>query len=134
MIQIAIHIFCSKSVTRSKLITPNILSIEGLNICQTRQVFFGDIMVVYRTYLDKSNKTKSIMCADMTDKEALMTVTLIIPTQLVHKHAEKIFLGNGISITNFNIFSKTIYDSGYCDRIISLNETRCASWVSRIVI
>jgi hypothetical protein len=52
-----------------------------------------------------------------------MTVTLTIPTQLVHKHAEKILSGNGISITNFNIFPKIVNDSGDCDRIISLNET-----------
>ena len=32
---------------------------------------------------------------------------LTIPTQLVHKHAEKILSGNGISITNFNILAKT---------------------------
>jgi hypothetical protein len=63
------------------------------------------------------------MHADMTDKEAMMTVTLTIPTQLVQKHAEKILSGNGISITNFNIFPKTVYDRGDCDRIISLNET-----------
>ena len=35
------------------------------------------------------------------------TVTLTIPTQLVQKHAENIFPGNGISITNFNILEKT---------------------------
>jgi hypothetical protein len=63
------------------------------------------------------------MHADMTDNEALMTVTLTIPTQLVQKHAEKILPGNGISITNFNILPKTVYDHGDCDRIISLNET-----------
>jgi hypothetical protein len=63
------------------------------------------------------------MCTDMTDKEATMIVTLTIPPQLVHKHAEKILLGNGISITNFNILPKTIYDHADCDRIISLNET-----------
>jgi hypothetical protein len=113
----------SKIVTRSKLVTPKILSIEGLNSRRTGQVFIGDIMVVYSTYLDKENKTRSIMRAEMTDKEALMTVTLTIPTQLVHKHAEKILPGNGISITNFNIFPKTVYDRGDCDRIISLNET-----------
>jgi hypothetical protein len=86
-------------------------------------VFIGDIMVVYSTYLDKENKTRSIMHADMTDKEAMMTVTLTIPTQLVQKHAEKILSGNGISITNFNIFPKIVYDCGDCDQIISLNET-----------
>ena len=63
------------------------------------------------------------MCADMINKEALMIVTLTIPTQLVHKHAEKVFPVNGISITNFNILPKTIYDRGDCDRIISPNET-----------
>jgi hypothetical protein len=72
-------------------------------------------MVVYSTYLDKANKTRSIMRTDMTNKEALMTVTLTIPTQLVQKHAENILPGNGISITNFNIFPKTVYDCGDCD-------------------
>jgi hypothetical protein len=80
-------------------------------------------MVVYITYLDKENKTISFMRVDMTDKEAMMTVTLTIPTQLVQKHVEKILPGNGISITNFNIFPKTVYDHNDCDRIISLNET-----------
>jgi hypothetical protein len=80
-------------------------------------------MVVYITYLDKENKTISFMHVDITDKEAMMTVTLTIPTQLVQKHAENIFPGNGISITNFNIFPKTVYDRSDCDWIISLNET-----------
>jgi hypothetical protein len=99
------------------------LSIEGLNSRQTGQVFVGDIMVIYSTYLDKENKTSSIMRADMTDSESLMTVTLTISTQLVQKHAEKILSGNRISITNFNILPKIVYDRGDCDQIISLNET-----------
>jgi hypothetical protein len=55
------------------------------------------------------------MCANMTDKEAMMTLTLTIPPQLVQKHAEKILSGNGISITNFNILPKTVYDHDDCD-------------------
>jgi hypothetical protein len=118
------HYFsCSKNVTRSKLITPKILSIEGLNNRRTGKVFIEDIMVVYITYLDKENKTRSIMCADMTDNEALMEVTLTIPTQLFQKHAEKVLPGNGIFITNFNILPKIVYDCGDFDHIISLNET-----------
>jgi hypothetical protein len=88
---------------------------------------------VYSTYLDKENKTRCIVCADMTDNEAMMTVTLTIPTQLVQKHAEKILPGNGISITNFNILSKTVYDRGDCDRIISLNETSIVEKIPRFV-
>jgi hypothetical protein len=80
-------------------------------------------MVVYSTYLDKENKTICIVRAYMRNNEAMMSVTLTIPTRIVKKHAEKFFPGNGISITNFNILSKTIYDCGDCDRIILLNET-----------
>jgi len=40
-------------------------------------------MVVYSTYLDKENKIRSIMCADMKDKDAMMTMTLIVPPQLI---------------------------------------------------
>jgi hypothetical protein len=114
---------CSKIVTRSRVVTSKVLSIEGLNNHRTGQVFIGYIMVIYSTYLDKENKIRFIMHADMTDKEAMMTVTLSVPPQLVQKHAEKILSGNGISITNFNILSKTVYDRGDCDRIISLNKT-----------
>ena len=88
-------------------------------------------MIIYSTYLDKANKTRSIMHADMTDKEAMMTVTLTIPTQLVQKHKKKILPGNGISITNFNISPKIVYDRGDCDQIISLNET---SIVEKIIV
>jgi hypothetical protein len=63
------------------------------------------------------------MCDDMTDKDAMMIVTLTIPPHLVQKHAKKILPHNGISITNFNVLPKTVYDRGDCDRIIFLNET-----------
>jgi hypothetical protein len=61
--------------------------------------------------------------AEMKDNEAMMIVTLTIPTQLIQKHAKNVLSGNGISITNFNILPKIVYDCGVCDRIISLNET-----------
>jgi len=79
-------------------------------------------MVVYTIYLDKANKSRYIMRADMTDKDAMMIMTLTIPPQLVQKHVEKIFLHNGISITNLKILPKTVYDRGDCDQIILLNE------------
>ena len=103
--------------------TSKVPSIKGLNSRQTRQLFVGDIMVVYTTYLDKENKSRSIMRADMTYKDAMMTVTLTIPPQLILEHAENILPRNGISITNFNVLPKTVYDRGDCDRIIFLNET-----------
>ena len=72
------------------------------------------------------------MRANMTDKDAMMTVTLIVPPQLVQKHAENIFPRNVISITNFNILPKTVYDRGDCDKIISLNEPRIVEKIPAI--
>jgi hypothetical protein len=91
-------------------------------------------MVVYTTYLDKENKSRSIMRADMTDKDAMMTVTLIVSPQLVQKHAEKILSRNGISITNFNVLPKTVYHRGDCDRIILLNETSIVEKIPTICL
>jgi hypothetical protein len=34
-------------------------------------------MVVYNTYLDKVNKSRKILRADMTDENGMLTVTLI---------------------------------------------------------
>jgi len=64
-------------------VTSKVLSIEGLNSHQTRQLFVGEIMVVYTIYLDKENKSRSIMHVDMTIKDAMMIVTLTVPPQLV---------------------------------------------------
>jgi hypothetical protein len=80
---------CSKNVMRSRVVTSKLLSTEALNSRQSGQVFVGAIMVVYSTYLDKEKKIRSIICADMIDKDAMMTVTLNVPPQLVQKHAEK---------------------------------------------
>jgi hypothetical protein len=68
----------------------------------------------------------------MTDKDAIMTVTLTVPPQLVQKHAEKILSRNRISITNFNVLPKIVYDRGDCDRIIFLNKTNIVEKIPTI--
>jgi hypothetical protein len=47
-------------------------------------------MVVYNTYLDKVNKTRKILRADMTDENGMLTVTLTVPAHLIQRHAHKI--------------------------------------------
>jgi hypothetical protein len=49
------------------------------------------------------------MRVDMKDNEALMKVTLTIPTKLVQKHAEKILLGNGINPSQILIYCPKQY-------------------------
>jgi hypothetical protein len=89
-------------------------------------------MVVYNTYLDKVNKSRKILRADMTDENGMMTVTLTVPAHLIQRHEEKILLGSGISITNFKILPKTNYDRGDCDRVISLDESSLVETLSPI--
>ena len=63
-------------------------------------------MVVYNTCLDKVNKSRKILCADMTDENGMLTVTIIVPAHLIQRHEHKILPGSGISITNFKILQK----------------------------
>ena len=69
-------------------------------------------MAIYNTYLDKTNKSCRILCADMTNDKGMMTVTLIVPTHLIRKHEQKILPSNGLSIAHFKILPKTNYDRG----------------------
>jgi hypothetical protein len=96
---------------------------RGLEQSQTGEVFIGDVMVVYNTYLDKVNRSCKILRVDMTDENGMMTVTLTVPAHLIERHEQKIIPGAGISITNFKILPKTGYERGDCDRVISLLES-----------
>jgi hypothetical protein len=89
-------------------------------------------MVVYNTYLDKVNKSRKILRADMTDENGMMTVTLTVLAHLIQRHEEKILPGSGISIANFKILPKTNYDRGDCDRVISLDESSLIETLSPI--
>ena len=76
------------------------------------QLFVEDIMVVYSTFLDKTNKARLILRVDLTDEKGMMTVTLSIPAHLIEQHEQKIIQGRSISIINFRIWPKTVYDRG----------------------
>jgi hypothetical protein len=53
----------------------------------------------------------------------MMTVTLIVPAHLVERHEENIVPGAGISITKFKILTKSGYECGDCDIVISILES-----------
>ena len=89
-------------------------------------------MVVYNTYLDKVNKSRKILRADMTNENGMMTITLTVPAHLIQRHDENILPGSGISITSFKILPKTNYDRGDCDRVISLDESSLVETLSPI--
>ncbi|XP_057822077.1 uncharacterized protein LOC131034564 [Cryptomeria japonica] len=108
---------------RSKTKTQNCMSIEELNARKAGNMFDGDVLVVYKATLDKVNKTREVLRADLTDLKAEMTITLNVPSNLVQQYENKIIPGSGISITGFQIAAKTDYDRGDCDCILILKES-----------
>ena len=80
-------------------------------------------MVVYSTFLDKENKSHQILCYVLIDDKGWMNITFSIPIHLIEWHEQKIIQGRSISITNFIILPKTIYDRGNNDKIFfSMNQ------------
>jgi hypothetical protein len=126
------HLFIAISFPCCRYTPPNIVSIEDLNSRRVGELFIGDIMVVYSTYLDKVNKTRKILRADMTDEHGMLTVTLTIPAHLIQRHQHKILPGSGISIAHFKVLPKTNYDRGDCDQIISLDESSLVEKLSPV--
>ena len=60
---------------RSKLGNPNAISIEDLNARKERNTFEGDILVIYIATLDRENKMRKVLRADLIDFKGEMTIT-----------------------------------------------------------
>ena len=86
------------------------ISIEELTSCKAGNVFHGNIVVAYRTMLDKLRKTNEILRADLTDAKSEMTITLNLRGNLVKQHEEKLVSGRAICVKDFKIAPKTDYD------------------------
>lgn len=110
-------------VHRLKSSSSTSISIEKLNICKTKKKFIGDVMVVYRLYLEKTHKTRQIPRSDLTDVEGMMTITLTVPSELTEEHQHKISPGKGVTIKNFQILPKPNYGHGDCDRVLMVNQS-----------
>lgn len=56
------------------------LLIEDINDNINGNIFHVIVSVSYRTFLDKANKTKVILHADLTYKKVKMITTFLVPT------------------------------------------------------
>ena len=88
------------------------ISIEELKSCKAGNVFHGNIIVTYRTMLDKLRKTNEILRVDLIDAKGDMTITLNICGNLIKQHEEKLLPGKSICVKDFKIVAKTDYDYG----------------------
>ena len=69
---------------------------------------------------------------DLTDLKAEMIVTVSVNENLVHQYEDKIIPGMGVSISGFEIQSKSDYDRGDCDCILVLKETSTVETINHI--
>jgi hypothetical protein len=86
------------------------ISVEELTSWKAGNVFHGNIVVVYKTMLDKLRKTNEIFRADLTDSKGEMTITLNLRGNLIKDHEEKLVAGKAICVKDFKIAPKTDYD------------------------
>lgn len=108
---------------KSKSKKKNAISIEELHSHKAGNIFEGDVVVIYKTSMDKTNNTKDVLRVDLTDEKVEMTITINITSVIVKQHEAKIVPGTTICITDFQIAPKTNYDCGHCDCILILENT-----------
>ena len=108
---------------RSKLENPNAISIEDLNARKIGNTFEGDILVVYIATLDRENKTREVLRADLTDFKGEMTITLNVTGNLVQEYKNKIVPGTSIIVSGFGIGHKTTFDRGDSEFILKLQDS-----------
>lgn len=78
-------------------------------------------MAIYNAFLDRETKIRQKMRIDLIDKKGLMTIIVVVPSDLIENHNQKIFPGKGIMITNIQIVTKRNYDRGDCDHSLLEN-------------
>ena len=87
---------------RSKVKTTGTTSIEELNERKIGKIFEGDVLVLYKYVLDKVNKTREVLHADVTYIKVEMTITVNVKDNLVEQFKDKLIVGMGFT---FLIFS-----------------------------
>ena len=105
-------------IYRHKHITSTPITIQDLHAYKLGESFHGDVIVTYKTVLDKSQKKNYLLRVDLTDEKGYMTVTLNVGNNFIKEHEEKLLPGKSVCITNFSVAAKTNYDRGDCEFIL----------------
>lgn len=117
---------------RSKLGKPNAISIEDLNARKEGNTFEGDILIVYIAILDRDNKTREVLRANLTDYKGEMTITLNVTGNLVQEYKNKIVPRTSIIVSGFQIGHKTTYDHRDFDCILMLQDSSTIETIPRL--
>ena len=97
------------------------VTIQELKSLKTGNVFHGNVVVKYKTTIDKEHGT-DLLRVDMTDRKGQLTITLNIPHKLISKYDDICVEGNGLCISEFKISPKTKYDHGDYNCILQISD------------
>lgn len=75
-------------VYRFKASSLTLITIKELDIHKVLKLFNGDIMSIYSTFLNKMQRTRQILRADLIDTAGIMTFTFTISNELIQEHQE----------------------------------------------
>ena len=97
--------------------------IQELKSLKIGNVFHGNVILKYKTTIDKGHGTE-LLQVDMTDQKGHTTTTLNIPHNLISKYDDICVQGHGLRslcISEFRISPRTKYDHGDYKCILLIN-------------
>ena len=94
-----------------------------MNASKIGNIFEGDILVVYIATLDRENKTREVLRADLIDFKGEMTITLNVTGNLVQQYKTKIVPGTSIIVLGFQVEHKITYECIDYDCILILKDS-----------
>lgn len=81
------------------------------------------MLTIYKTSLDKTNKTCKVLHVDLAYIKVEMIITLNVTSELVQQYEDKIITKSTIYISGFQIAPKTKYDYRDYDQVLILKES-----------
>ena len=107
------------------------VTIQDLKGLKVGNVFHGDVIVIYKTTIDRVHNI-DLLRFDLVDEKGEMTITVNVPHTLIPVHESKLIPGQGVCIEGFKISPKTMYDHGDCNCILVLHDWSILETISPI--
>jgi hypothetical protein len=109
----------------------NVVTIQDLKGLKVGNVFHGDVIVIYKTTIDRVHNI-DLLRLDLVNEKGEMPITVNVPHTLIPVHESKIIHGQGVCIEGFKISPKTMYGHGDCNCILVLHDRSILETISPI--
>ena len=80
----------------------NVVTIQDLKGLKVGNVFHGDVIVIYKTTIDRVHNI-DLLRLDLVDEKGEMTIIVNVPHNLIPIHKSKLIPRQGVCIEGFKI-------------------------------